>query len=324
MFERMQEIIDEGIREANDKYVKEVVVKMDEMNHYNGQMKAEIDKLQKLNSELRLGARTENYESVDSVMAEKNKQLQINHEMITVLRSENGKLEKKVSTLVTQLKQKQVSESDLLQQVDSLSQKLSKTETEKPSLKSDQSEEETSAIELEKLKKRLRIEAQEVQILSDRCKTLEKDKIKLNFTITELKQVHTRRISKLKKKLSKASDRSPSPKQLDQTIQSDRELEKLKEELSDVSQRLEESEFLNNQLQQTNTSQKEEICNLSTKLSDERKISQSLEIELIESKDKISSLNLTTTNQAEELTSLRSEVKINFPSNLIFFLPNFF
>jgi hypothetical protein len=38
-------------------------------------MKAEIDKLQKLNSELRLGARTENYESVDSVMAEKNKQL---------------------------------------------------------------------------------------------------------------------------------------------------------------------------------------------------------------------------------------------------------
>jgi regulator of replication initiation timing len=60
------------------------------------------------------------------------------------------------------LKQKQVSESDLLQQVDSLSQKLSKTETEKPSLKSDQSEEETSAIELEKLKKRLRIEAQEV------------------------------------------------------------------------------------------------------------------------------------------------------------------
>jgi uncharacterized pyridoxal phosphate-containing UPF0001 family protein len=42
MFERMQEIIDEGMREANDKYVKEVVKKMDKMNRYNCKMKDEI------------------------------------------------------------------------------------------------------------------------------------------------------------------------------------------------------------------------------------------------------------------------------------------
>ena len=52
MFERMQEIIDEGIREANDKYVKEVVIKMDEMNSYNCKMKREVEYLQRSNVEL--------------------------------------------------------------------------------------------------------------------------------------------------------------------------------------------------------------------------------------------------------------------------------
>lgn len=342
MFERMQEIIDEGIREANDKYVKEVVVKMDEMNRYNYKMKDEVESLRRTNYELQKlyeeAKTSRNYDSNDSVMVEKNKQLKINHEMITVLRSENEKLEARIGKMESEIQNKQDSDMDHYHQIEELHNKVNELMIENQSLSEmlDEAKENTEETnidpllsKIQNLERKLEVQTNAILGMNDKCKKLEKDKIKLNFEIEENRQEHERKVEELeqhncilsstndeiRKKLQDTSKTvliNPLTKELQDEVQV------LKSKVVVSESKLEDCQFFNEQLQQTSETLKNEIKDLTAKLSEERKLKHDLEIEVIEVKDINSELTLNNSNLNEELTSLRTEVRL---SHLLF--PNY-
>lgn len=335
MFERMQEIIDDGIREANDKYVKEVVRKMEQMNNYNLKMKQEVESLQVANLELQkmceLNSGSNNYSSDDSVMVEKNKQLKINHEMISVLRTENGKLENRIRNLEQELSTKQSAELVLKDQIKSLKLNLNGAKIENKNLEKELEKEKKlpSEVNIDPLLSKIRclentLETQQsmIQQLTEKSKVLEKENMSLSFQLNENKEEFERKVKEvenhnevlinsndqLKQKLlmtSKTIDDSPARRDLESKIHV------LESKLTQAEQKYEDVQFYSEQLKQTSESLKYEIKDLNGKLVEERKAKHSTELEMIKIKESNSELSLLNSQIQEDLTNLRNQLNLS-------------
>lgn len=327
MFERIQEIINEGMREANDKYVKEVIVKLEEMNNYNEGLKREMAKLRKKNFDLQ-GGSEQLQERLRMEFKIKSKEMmmelkKLKNEGKNFIREneKNGKrrqeLEREVEGLVLALEEKEKQEmvavstiKELEKELEALGRRL--MEKEKKVQKMEQ-EMKTGAEELD-------FDRNKKNALLEKVKELEKEVGNAEFVRVELACEFERKIKNqeieiegLKKAngdiMEKMKDNTLLESLKKKTKELEESLKKEKTSLNRTRSCLEDSEFHNTQLTKTIENLKGEISEITHKLSEERRSKHSLEIKMIEIKDKNSEYNLHNNNLKDELNNLKQEVK---------------
>jgi len=328
MFERIQEIINEGMREANDKYIKEVIMKLEEMNNYNESLKREMNKLRNMNSELQgqIGHIQENFnfqfknKSKELVLEVKELKTELQSVIVesNMVKKRREELEVELTQLMGTIEDKEREEISAISTIKELERDLE--ELGKKSL-----EKEKRLNELEKVTKE-RVEEKslgdnERRNLMDKIKEMEKEMSNNEFVRTEMACEFERKIKALDLEISelKTSNSDLYGKMNDNSILESykkklKEMEEMsKKEVNDLTKTksiLEDSEFHNDQLSKTIENLKKEIGEITQKLSEERRAKHTLEIRMIELKDSNSELHLINTNLKDELQSLTQEVKI--------------
>lgn len=324
MFERIQEIINEGIREANDKYVKEVLIKMEEMNKCNEKLKKENKKITKSNIEFQ--TKIHDFEnniniSVEEKVKALTEDIECYKATINVVQSENMKLEeinKQVNKEVENLKN-ELSERDKFESITKVT--IDQLRSEIKNLKkmgNKRDEELKEAMKEDEEKNKLEKMNED---LVRKIREMEEESEKTEAMNVEL-------VRGLEKELNNHKENyeclSREYEQLEQLINDNTKIGKMREEikllndtmlraskeLDGMIQIKEDLEFEKKQLEQTIEELRAEIKEVTQKLSMERKIKQGVESKMIELKDQNSELNMINSDLKDELTTTTQEVRI--------------
>lgn len=325
MFERIQEIINEGMKEANNKYVNQVMIKMNKLSQYNQNLKNENFELKKINFSLQ--------KKIDEIENNVNqsyqeKVVEFSAEMESFqLKFEKVCQEKKL--LEDQLKQQS---KDIEEIIQSLFDKEKSESQAVTAIKKIEEEREKLKYELEKKKSEVGYMNAKMEILEkekddflEQFRIKEKEVKKVNFESAEVKNEMERKFKALEEEIEILRKNNEEMKEIikDNTKIEDfkskikilENSEKvLKESNQELKHQYDDVEFLSNQLKQTVQNLKGELSEISMKLSLERKEKHQLEISSIELKDKNSELTLLNSNFSEELISLKQEVNLFFLS----------
>lgn len=323
MFERIQEIISEGIREANDRYIKEVLMKMEEVNKANDKLKIENKSMAKSREELRNtieDLQSKFNDGVEERVKSLSEEIECYKSTINVIQEESLKVETQNKSLIERLKlleEKQASESEV-----------------EGVLKANMEEME---LENEELKRILGMRDAELNKMVEKEKEFESVREmngKLIGKVEEMEaeykkesEMNSNLVFELQGEIKRLKDGyemlSGEHEELQNLISGDSQVGKLREEIkflkislkqisSDldlVSQAKDDLDFEKNQLLKTVEELKKEIKDMTQKLSMERKNKQSLENKLIEMKDGNSELNMINSDMKDELTSTSQEVR---------------
>lgn len=323
MFERIQEIISEGIREANDRYIKEVLMKMEEVNKANDKLKIENKSMAKSREELRNtieDLQSKFNDGVEERVKSLSEEIECYKSTINVIQEESLKVETQNKSLIERLKlleEKQASESEV-----------------EGVLKANMEEME---LENEELKRILGMRDAELNKMVEKEKEFESVREmngKLIGKVEEMEaeykkesEMNSNLVFELQGEIKRLKDGyemlSGEHEELQNLISGDSQVGKLREEIkflkislkqtsSDLdlaSQAKDDLDFEKNQLLKTVEELKKEIKDMTQKLSMERKNKQSLENKLIEMKDGNSELNMINSDMKDELTSTSQEVR---------------
>lgn len=320
MFERIQEIINEGMREANNKYVNQVIIKMKKLSQFNQNLKNENFELKQVNFSLQkqvdeiednmtqsyqekvteFSSEVENFQMKFEKVCEEKKQIE------KKLRSQTNEIEEIVQNLVE--KEREESQAiDTIKRIERENQKLKNKLEKKKS-------------EIGYMEAKMDIFSKEKDDILDQLREREKEFKKRNFESKEIQNDTERKVRALKEEVEILKQNNEEMKSMiqDNTRVEDYKarikfLEKneseLKDGINDLRHRFEDADFENTQLKQTIQNLKGELNELTMKLSLERKEKHQLQIANIELKDINSELNLNFSNAEEELKSLKQEVR---------------
>ena len=328
MFERIQEIINEGMREANDKYVKEVLLRMEDMNKYNNRLKKELMKVRDGSRDLQIrlqkrqGEYKEHYKSKTKDLEQQIKKLQ---DLIEVGQTENQKLAEKLSSvkirnqeILQAAAEKEKGEEAAVNTIKQLEASLenARRETEETAYHKKLAEEDA-----EELVSKLEARGQEINQLVERMKGMEKEGARLEKVRDEMIGEYTKKIRMLEGKIDelqqdkqalneRVNDNSEFESQKVLIKNLGAEVRGIKDDLIDMQRLKDDLEFSNGQLTQTIQKLKEELSECTSKLSEERKEKHDLEIRVIELSDGNSELNLRNVDLNDQYLSVSQEVKM--------------
>ena len=245
--------------------------------------------------------------------------------MVAMLRDENLKLENKLSELEGVNRGLQ---DDVLSQ-GLIIQDFKRLKFENQNLKNELDKVEKKLIckvrdisEIMPLLHKIEILEEQVKMVKqteEKVKKLEQDKLQMNHMIEEQKALNQLKIEELENHIKVVNVSNGELKEKIKNgikpVKNDVGLKELQEELQMAKSKLQVYEqkqedlvFFNNQLQQSLDSFKSEMKEMSSKLSDERKVKHDQEIEIIELKDRYSDIQMAYQNLNQDLVKLKNEI----------------
>lgn len=323
MFERIQEIINEGMREANNKFVNQVMIKMSKLSDFNQDLKNENFELKKVNSDLQRKIdeveinMNQSYQEKVTEFSTEVETFQANFDQVY---KEKKRLEKhlrnqsnEMEGIVQSLMVKERSENKAMETIKRLEEINMEIRNRLEKKKSEVGYMEAKMDIFEKEKEDILGQLRSTQKELQRVKVEFEDNIvqkerkieSLDEEINGLK-ANNEEIKSLVKDGSKVNDFKSRIKELEQGQK------KYRSDAEELKAKLDDSEFVVKQLKQTVQTLKGDLNDMTTKLSLERKEKHKIEIINIETKDMNSELNLTNSNLAEELQTVKQEVNIFF------------
>ena len=335
MFDRMKEIINESMSQANDEYIKEILERMDHMNIFSKSLKDEVINLTSLNQKMSQEFETAKQRSLEQANLDLEKQKLKVEDLKSKMKKESiekyeliqniEQFQQKLALLEGNIKENEELSGTQDNVIDSLKQKIESKEFEVQELidknnfliqKADKFEKQMQEKEIFLDNSKKTIE-QNYQMLKqsnvDKDIQLQDLKSQINLFIQE-KELLQSQIQSLKKKNAGLSDNSRFKRVISEQ---EEQIKSLKKELKKNSSSNDDIEFINSQLQKTITNLKSELQELSKKMGEERRTKHQMEIKIIETKDQLSKIFLKNRcleddyeKAAQELTYVQNQLEL--------------
>ena len=320
MFKRMEEIIDQTLRMANDQYEKELLRKIESMGQYCEKLKKEHRLLTQGNIELhkRIEENEDRYnEMLENKIKEMSGEIDNYKETVNMLQINAMKIEETIRRLKDDnqdlqitLRDKEKLENSAVARIKSLEEQLERTKT---SL----SQEETSRVN-ELIDENEMKERQQEQLLT-KIKEMEKEMHNNDCVSKELANELSRKMDEYKNEIERLK---VANQELTEMLEGNSKALELKRRVSELERALqnnemetsnfktlyEDVEFKNEQLEETVSKLKNDICEQNFKLSEERKLKHDNEIKLISLQESTSELKVHNAELEDQLASIKAEV----------------
>ena len=327
MFDRMKEIISENMQQANDKYVKEVLTRMEDMNRFSNSLKEEIKHLNEKNSSLQRQHEQmqQNFKTdLDASVKDLTDEIKELNQLMNQYRNEKDKLQADLGKAMDRsvgLEQELRSKEEKIRY---LSEELDNADSIIKRLKASEKKVEG----FEDLQDQLLSKDKEIDRLKAKLGGWEKHNRKADIEFKELQDEFERRLGKLESEkrnlemqLSTADVQIKEGEHAEEyktkMLELETKIKNTKIEMDEKDQKIEENEFTLEQLEQTIKNVKTDLKDMTKKMSEERRCKHEIEIKMIDLKDKYSEVMLKKTEvlddfekAVQELNYVKSQLEL--------------